>query len=124
MLTGGAAGAAGAAGGIAGELFGAFRLGDKLKRIFPISKYKLKCWKGFLRGELKTLHRECRNRIEEGTKKTFSEMNEKLVLHKERVKKAKLKIESHYLNKWTSKLESIENKLRKTEREFESLDNE
>ena len=125
-LTGGAAGAAGAAGGIAGELIGAFRLGDKLKRRFPMSKYKLKCWKKFLRGELQRLHTECRKRIEESTDKTFSEMNEKLVLDKERASKEKAKLmkESHDLNIWTSELESIENNLRKTEREFKTLDNE
>ena len=53
----------GAAGGFAGEMLGDLRVGEKLKKLFPISYYKVGCWRESLSRELDKLHKDCRELI-------------------------------------------------------------
>lgn len=99
--------AVGTVGGLVGDFLGNFRLGDKLKKLSPISHYKAKCWRKSLSLELENLHKDCRKqiyqeigRIQDNYLKTLDSAkdwtsNEINVLHEA----------SHNLTKWATQLD-------------------
>ena len=80
-MTGGAWATAcpvGAIGGYAGEFFRGFRLGVHLKRKFPISQYKVSCWKIFLADQLRKLHQDYKKLLGEENDAALADIEEKL----------------------------------------------
>ena len=116
-------GAVGAAGGYLGEVFNGFRYGDRLKRRYPISNYKLNCWKHFIEDELRKLHQKCKKLLRDENDSTFDEIREKLESAKSEksAEIGKLSSESHRLTKLVTQLADIHESLQTTNKGFDEL---
>ena len=128
VITGGAAGGAvggavGAAGGFLGEIFNGFRYGDRLKRRYPISNYKLNCWKYFLEDELRKLHQKCRRLLRDENDSTFEEIgkNLKSAKSKKSAKIYQLCSMSHPLTMMDAQLADIHESFQTTNKGFDEL---
>ena len=115
--------ALGAFGGLAGNFVGDLQFGDRLKRLSPISDYKLRCWRESLNHELKKLHNDCREQIYQeidrihdnylarlGNDKDWA-LNEIKGLHEG----------SHNLTKWAKQLDESRKDLQRKGNELDML---
>ena len=116
-------GAAGGVGGIASLVTGIFRLGDKMKKKYPISPYKVKCWKRFLVKELKNHHENCKKMLREEKGANLKRLKEKLeiIVDENPVEIEELCSDSHFWNELGSQLGIIEDSIRATVEQLKEL---
>ena len=128
MITGGAFGTyvrspVGDVGGYVGEWFRGFRLGDQLKERFPISQYKVDCWKSFLANQTRKLCLNCKKLLKkekDAAKENISKKLESIELEKSN-EIALLGNNSHILNRLAAQLGKICDRVQTILEEFEIL---
>ena len=127
-MTGGAlatavGGPVGAVGGYVGEWFRGFRFGDQVKKRFPISRYKVDCWKSLLANQTRKLCLHCKKLLSE--EKDAAEGNISKTLKSIKLEKsdeiALLGSKSHILNQLAAQLGKICDRVQTTIKEFEIL---
>lgn len=111
--------AAGGTGGLGGTFAGLFRVGKLVKRVYPISEYKLRCWRQKLRGDLLKLYTCCKDLIFNDIARIKDKASEKLGHAEAEIREEERKV--HNLTIWAR--ESLESHTRLTERnkEFDEL---
>lgn len=110
-------------GGLGGAVAGLFRVGNLVKRVYPISEYRLRCWRQKLRDDLLELFKCCKDLIFNDIARIKDKASEKLG-NAEAEKEKKIREEErkvHKLTIWAR--ESLESHTRLTERnrEFDEL---
>ena len=113
----------GTAGGFAGNFFGYLRSGDKLKKLCPISDYKVGCFKKTLSLKLENLHGDCTKLITEEIKRINEHFSKKLgrdVDWKSR-EIERLQKESCRLSKLVKQLDKRRKSLEETGNELDTL---
>ena len=127
-MTGGAwattlGGPVGAVGGYIGEWFRNFRLGDQLKRKFPISQYKIDCWKSLLANQIRKLRQDCKKLLREEKDAALANILKKLesVALEKSDEIAGLCNKSHILNQLAAQLGNICDRVQTTTEEFDML---
>ena len=128
MVAGGALGGAvggpvGAVGGYVGETVRGFRLGDQLKKSFPISRYKLDCWKSFLTDILGKDRQDCKKLLREEKEAALANIIENLtcVTFTKKDEIERLRNKSHILNQLAAQLGNICDQIQTTTEEFDIL---
>lgn len=116
-------GAARGVGGIASLVTGIFRLGDKMKKKYPINPYKVKCWKRFLVKELKNHHENCKKMLRKEKGANLKRLKEKLeiIVDENPVEIEELCSDSHFWNELGSQLGIIEDSIRATVEQLKEL---
>lgn len=110
-------------GGLGGALAGLFRVGRLVQRVYPISEYKLRCWRQKLRDDLEKPYKRCKDLIFNDIARIKTKASETLG-QAEAEKEKKIREEErkvHNLTIWAR--ESLESHTRLTERnrEFDEL---
>ena len=116
-------GAFGAVGGGFGELARGFHLGDKVKRRFPISRYKVNCWISFLEDQLKKLRQKCKRLLRKEKDAALKDIERKLKDSKDGMsaEMAELFSQSYILNKQLEQLGIICDQMQTTIEGFDEL---
>lgn len=115
--------AAGSTGGIGGTFLGLFRVGKLVRWFFPISEYKLRCWRKKLRSDLKNLYKCCKELIFNDIRRIKDKASEKLN-HAEAEKAKKIREEerkAHNLTIWANELQESQSCLTETNKELDEL---
>lgn len=116
---------AGGAGGLGGAHLG-LRVGNFIKRLSPISDYKVNCWREKLRGNLLKLHTDCRELISQEIKRIEDTVS-KTLEHTEATESNKIEIlceKSDILTTWATELQERHTRLTETNEEFKLLADE
>ena len=113
----------GGTGGLGGTRFGLFRFGNLIKSFFPISDYKVGCWRQKLRNNLRKLDRDCRNLTSNDIKRIEDEAS-KTLDHAKAKKVGKIQNEEeklHNLTSWATALQESHTCLTERNKEFDEL---
>lgn len=116
-------GAFGAVGGGFGELARGFHLGDQLKRILSISRYKKNCWISFLEDQLKKLHQKCKRLLRKEKDAALKAIERKLKNSEHEISAEIVELcdQSHILNKQLEQLGIICDQMQTTIKGFDEL---
>ena len=122
MLFAGGAVAAGV-GGYAGAVISVFSLRDRLRKIFPISQYRVDCWKSLLADQVRELRRDCKKQLSGREEAALT--NNMKTLESVALKKSDeiegLRDKSHILNQLAAQLRNICDRVQTTTEEFDVL---
>ena len=115
--------AGGAAGGAVTESISGFRCGDVMKKKYPMSPKKMKCWIRFLVKELGNHYEKCKTMLREEKKASLNKAKKKLesTTDENNVEIEELRSDSHIWNELASRLGSKEDSIKTTDFEFEKL---
>ena len=116
-------GPVGAVGGYVGETVRGFRLGDQLKKRFPISQYKLDRWKSLLANQLGKVRQDCKKLLTEEKDAVLANIIESLtsVTCTKKDEIERLHNKSHILNQLATQLGNICDQIQTTTEEFDIL---
>ena len=122
-LEGAVGGPVGAVGGYVGETVRGFRLVDQLKKRFPISQYKLDCWKSLLANQLEKVRQDCKKLLTEEKDAVLANIIESLtsVTCTKKDEIERLHNKSHILNQLAVQLGNICDQIQTTTEEFDIL---
>ena len=115
--------AVGGTGAVGGTLFGGLRVGNLVRLFFPISEYKIRCWRQKLRGNLLELYKCSKDLISKDIKKIKDKASEKLDDSKAEKQKKIQEEESKSLNltTWSKELKESHTRLTEGNKEFDEL---
>ena len=111
----------GGTGALGGTRFGLFRVGSLVKRYFPISDYKVGCWRQKLQGNLRKLNKDCTDLIVYDIRRIEDEASKK-VDHAKAKKVEKIQNEEeklHNLTIWATELQESHTRLIEINNEFD-----
>ncbi len=113
----------GTIGGIAGDIMCNFCFGDKLKKHFPISHYKISCWRESLSHGLEQLHKDCRKLIYQDIDQIHGVYSQMLNSFRDQtsIKIEALHKESHHLTIWANQLDQTYKYLQKKGNKLDTL---